>query len=208
MAVIESKVKRSYWKNAALSFVPDLLIAWAVMKYNDGGAEAFFFTLIALQAVYFALWVKRCIWSWLVFWLTNRAFMSNHVEEFLVREQFPKPPDFMSGPDDYFSEIAQDKAEDCEIRIKAAKELGTFGGITAAGQHQLAIQLRMATEDAIQRYAKRPAVPSRADARRQSNEISIELPKAELDSIAWLAGRRWATPRCSTNSSASPSMTF
>ena len=50
MAIIESKIKRSYWKNAALSFIPDLLIAWAVMKYNDGGPAAFIFALIALRA--------------------------------------------------------------------------------------------------------------------------------------------------------------
>jgi hypothetical protein len=50
MAVIQSKVTRSFYKNAALAFIPDLLVAWAVMKYMGGSAEAFFFTLIALQA--------------------------------------------------------------------------------------------------------------------------------------------------------------
>jgi hypothetical protein len=148
MAVIESKVKRSYWKNAALSFIPDLLIAWAVMKYNDGGAEAFFFTLIALQAVYLLLWIKRSVWSWTIFALSSRAFMSSHVEEVLVQQKFPPPPDFISGPDGYYQEIVDNKDEDCEMRIKAAQELGTLAGISVAGQHQLAIQLRMAMEDA------------------------------------------------------------
>jgi hypothetical protein len=156
MAVIESKIKRSYYKNLALAFIPDLLVAWAVMKYLDAGAEAFFFTLIALQAVYFALWVKRSVWSWLLFWLFNRSAMSAHVEEFLVREQFRKPPDFMSGPDEYFAGIADDEAEDCVTRVKAAREVGAFMGVTISQQHQLAIQMRVATEDAIQRYAKRP----------------------------------------------------
>ena len=55
MTVIISKVERSYWKNVALSAVPDVLIAWAAMRLMDGGAEVFFGTLIALQAVYLAL---------------------------------------------------------------------------------------------------------------------------------------------------------
>lgn len=57
-------MERSFWKNAALSAIPDLLIAWALMKCTDGGVETFFFTLIALQAAYFTLWAKRSIWSW------------------------------------------------------------------------------------------------------------------------------------------------
>jgi hypothetical protein len=157
------------------------------MKYNDSGAEAFIFTLIGLQVIYFALWVKRSVWSWLMFWLTNRSFMSNHVEEFLVREQFPRPPDYMPGPDEYFASIADDGTEDCSIRIKAAREVGAFMGITIAQQHQLAIQMRIATEDAIQRYAKRPP-PVRARAEeRKTDEVSLSLPKVELDTLAWLA---------------------
>ena len=50
MTVIKSKVERSYWKNVALSAVPDVLIAWAAMRLMDGGAEVFFGTLIALHA--------------------------------------------------------------------------------------------------------------------------------------------------------------
>jgi hypothetical protein len=187
MAVIQSKVTRSYYKNAALAFIPDLLIAWAVMKYMDGGAETFFFTLIGLQAVYFALWVKRSVWSWLLFMLTNRAAMSSHMENFFVQEDFPKPPDYMSGPDEYFSGITNDEEQDCATRVKAAQELGTLSGITVAQQHQFAMQLRMATEDAIQRYAKRPPSPSKASSRKKPDEIAVSLPKEELDTLAWLA---------------------
>jgi hypothetical protein len=39
---MKSKVERSYWKNVALSAVPDLLIACAAMRLTDGGAEVFF----------------------------------------------------------------------------------------------------------------------------------------------------------------------
>jgi hypothetical protein len=187
MAVIQSKVTRSYYKNVALAFIPDLLVAWAVMKYLDGGAEAFFFTLIALQAVYFALWVKRSVWSWLLFWLTNRSFMSSHVEDFLVQEDFPKPPDYMSGPDEYFSGIADDEAQDCGTRVKAAREVGALLGISVAQQHQLAIQMRIATEDAIQRYAKRPTPPTKTERQKKADEISLSLSKDELDTLAWLA---------------------
>ncbi|MCA1455936.1 hypothetical protein I6F35_22475 [Bradyrhizobium sp. BRP22] len=186
MTVIKSKVERSYWKNVALSVIPDLLIAWAAMRLMDGGAEVFFGTLIALQAVYLALWIKRSAWSWLLFWLTNRASMSGHIEDVLARDNFPKPPDFISGPDDYYSEIVENKREACEMRIKAARELGTLAGISVAGQHQLAIQLRMAMEDGLQRYAKRPPAVSKGE-NQATDEVTLSLPKEELDTLAWLA---------------------
>ncbi|MCP2214230.1 hypothetical protein AB7M42_008783 [Bradyrhizobium diazoefficiens] len=186
MTIIKSKIERSYWTNVALSAIPDVLIAWAAMRLMDGGAETFFGTLIALQAVYLALWIKRSAWSWLLFWLTNRAFMSSHVEDVLARDNFPKPPDFISGPDEYYSEIVENKSEACEMRIKAARELGTLAGISVAGQHQLAVQLRMATEDALQRYAKRPPALSKAE-KKKPGEITLSLPKEELDTLAWLA---------------------
>ena len=108
------------------------------------------------------------------------------VEEVLAQQRFPRPPDFISGPDEYYSGIVDDESEETSIRIKAAQELGTLAGISVAGQHQLAIQLRMATEDAIQRHAKRPpAVPKRD--KSKPDEITLSLPKKELDTLAWLA---------------------
>lgn len=186
MTVIKSKVERSYWKNAALSAVPDVLIAWAAMRLMDGGAEVFFGTLVALQAVYLALWIKRSVWSWLLFWLTNRSMMSGHIEEVLAQQGFPRPPDFISGPDEFYSAIVDDESVETSIRLSAAKELGTLAGISVAGQHQLAIQLRMATEDAIQRYAKRPPAVPKGD-KRKPDEITLSFPKQELDTLAWLA---------------------
>jgi hypothetical protein len=136
---------------------------------------------------------KRSAWSWLLFWLTNRAFMSSHVEDVLARENFPKPPDFISGPDAYYSEIADNKDEACEIRIKAAHELGTLAGISAAGQHQLAIQLRMAMEDALQRHAKRPPAVPKTE-KQEPDEITLSLTKEELDTLAWLADYGFRPP--------------
>jgi hypothetical protein len=186
MTVIKSKVERGYWKNVALSAIPDVLIAWAAMRLMDGGAEVFFGTLIALQGVYLALWIKRSAWGWLLFWLTNRSMMSSHIEEVLAQQRFPGPPDFISGPDEYYSGIVDDESAETSIRLKAAQELGTLAGISVAGQHQLAIQLRIATEDAIQRYAKQPPpVPKKGGGK--PDEIKLSLQKEELDTLAWLA---------------------
>lgn len=185
MTIIKSKVERSYWKNAALSIIPDLLIAWAVTKFMDGGAEVFFGTLVGLQALYCLLWVKRSAWSWILYSFTNRSFMSNHVEDVLIQQNFPKPPDYISAPDEYYSTIVENEDEECIVRIKAAHELGALAGIAASGQHQLAMQLRMATEDAIQRYAKRPPrVPKRDEGKAQ---LKLSLSKEEVDTLAWLA---------------------
>jgi hypothetical protein len=158
MTVIQTKLERSAYKHVALSLVPDLLIGWAVASYTDGGVMAFFLTLIALQGLYFAIWVKRSLWSWLLFWTVNRSTMCNHFEEAMAAQKFPPPPDYISGPDEYLSGIIDDKEEETTIRIRAAYEAGTLIGITTAGQYQFGFQMRLAFEDAIQRYAKRPSL--------------------------------------------------
>ena len=58
--------------------------------------------------------------------------------------------------------------------------------LTVAGQHQLAIQLRIAMEDALQRYAKRPVVNSEGE-KQKRDEVALSLPKEDLDALAWLA---------------------
>ena len=127
MTIIKSKVERSYWKNAALSAVPDVLVAWAAMRLMDGGAEVFFGTLIALQALYLALWMKRSAWSWLLFWFTNRSMMSSHIEEVLAQQRFPRPPDFISGPDEYYSGIVDDESVETSIRPNDKRRIDAAG---------------------------------------------------------------------------------
>jgi len=54
---------RTYFLNAVLVFVPDLVVGWAAARLTDSGWYGFFITLIALQAIYFFSWFKKALWD-------------------------------------------------------------------------------------------------------------------------------------------------
>ena len=73
------------------------------------------------------------------------------------------------------------------MRVKAAVEFGTFAGIAACNQHQLLFQMKLATEDGIQRYAKYLGPKGPRKESLAKSEVPLSLPKHELDTLAWLA---------------------
>jgi hypothetical protein len=155
MVVIQSKVNRNLITQAVRGIIPDALIAWAAAMVFDGGWVGFFIVLLGLQCLYFLLWLKVLIWSWLLFWISGRRKMSGHLEDGLVEGRFPRPPPYIDGATGYLSGIANDKKEDAKKRVAAAVELGTLNGIKTAGKYSLALQLQVAYEDAIEKYSKR-----------------------------------------------------
>ena len=53
--------------------------------------------------------------------------------------------------------------DDCSTRVKAAIEVGTLNAFAGAGRIQRGLQLHLAFEDALQRYAKRFPPPPPMD---------------------------------------------
>jgi hypothetical protein len=155
MVQIASKQQRGFWAVAVINLVPDILVSAGGSYILDWGGPGFLGIFIGLQAVYFALWLKRMLWVWFLFWLSNRRKSADHIEEYLFKNQFPQPPEYVGGVENYLSEIADDKALHPALRVKAAAELGSLNGIKAAGQWTVALQTSIAFEDALVRYSKR-----------------------------------------------------
>jgi hypothetical protein len=195
VAIIQAKLRRSFYVNALLGFVPDILVSWAVASYTNGGLGGFILTLLVLQCVYLAIRIKNSLWSWFMFWTRNRSMMSPHMEEVLRQNSFPKPPMFMSSADDYLAGIANDQDAPGELRVKAAIDIGVFQGLSLGQRYQLAFQVHMTMEDAIQRYGRTVHRPVKHEDPVPSGEVSLSMPKQELDAISWLAdfGFRVAT---------------
>jgi len=78
--------------------------------------------------------------------------------------RFPPPAEYVTDIEDYLGQVANGQQHDCATRVKAASDLGVFGGLRLAQRIQLALQLKLAYEDALVRYAKRfPPAPPRDD---------------------------------------------
>jgi hypothetical protein len=155
MVQIQSKQERSFIANSLRNLIPDILIAWAGAYLSDSGILGFFGIIIGLQCVYFLIWLKTFLWSWLLFWTTGRKKLATLFEDFLYKNRFPQPPEYVGGIDDFFSQVANDSKMHPTVRVKAAIELGTMAGIKTAGRYSLGMQLHLAYEDALEEYSRR-----------------------------------------------------
>lgn len=150
----ESKNKRNFWSNSILGMTPDILIAVAVAVYNDKGIAAFFLVLIGLQVIYFLIWIKNTIWSWVFYKFRGRKLISDFVLDYLKTNRYPEPDDYLKSPEEYFSSVAQSDSIPIELRLKAAAELGSLNYPIANREIQNSMRLSMAFEDAIENYKK------------------------------------------------------
>jgi hypothetical protein len=150
--------------NGLLALIPDAIIAWIAATYTESGIFGFILTLIGLWCVYLLIWAKNSLWAWLMYWVSGRRQMTDRMEDYLVKNRFPPPPEFVTM-NEYLDQIANSEKYDWQTRVKAAIEVGTFNGLTLAGRVQFSLQLHLASADALQRYAKRfpPPPPPRDD---------------------------------------------
>jgi hypothetical protein len=155
MVVIQKRAERTTYTFAALAFIPDILLSLAAAIYTDSGIAGFLMVLVGLQCVYLAIWIKNSLWYWFMYWVAVRRRSARAIEDYLIQNRFPPPPKYVGGTDEYLSQIMNDRNMDCEMRIKAATEIGSFAGMAMAQRHQMGMQLRFAFEEALERYARR-----------------------------------------------------
>jgi hypothetical protein len=136
-----------------IAFVPDMVIGWVAAHLTNSGWYGFFVTVVALQAVYFFLWLKRGLWSWFLFWVHNKKVQAALIEQFFITSRFQNPADFTDDLDDYFNQIASNEKADTNSRMKAAEMIGMRDGLRAAGKFSDILQMDMAAKIAMARYA-------------------------------------------------------
>jgi hypothetical protein len=155
MVVIGKRVERNMLVNGLLALIPDAIIAWIVATYTATDVAGFILAMLALQCVYFLIWLKNSLWMWLMYWVSGRRKLSAGVEDYFVQNRFPPPAEYVTDIEDYLGQVANGQQHDCATRVKAAGDLGVFGGLKLIGRIQLGLQLKLAYEDALLRYAKR-----------------------------------------------------
>jgi hypothetical protein len=143
------KARREIIVMALLNSIPDFLIAGIATAITGTGWIGFLVVFIGLKCVYFLIWLKDTLWSWVVFWLYRCRKTAEYLEEYLVQEHFPPP--HVRNWVDYLSDIRDSAGIDCTLRIKAANLMSSFEN------HNLTqkLEMRYVWDDAFQRYARR-----------------------------------------------------
>jgi hypothetical protein len=98
--------------------------------------------------------IKNTVLAWVFYKYRGRKQISDFVLDYLKKNKYPEPDDYLKSPDEYFSSVAQNDSLPIELRLKAAAELGSLNYPMANGQIQNSIRLSMAIEDAIENYKK------------------------------------------------------
>lgn len=150
----ESRIKRNYLLNIALSFIPEILISWLIAYVFETGVSGFFITLIGLQLLYILIWLKCSLWDWTLFSFKGRGETSEYFYNILKSNKYPEPEEFYGSAKDYLGHTVNEDKNPIETRLKCAETLGFLDAFAHAGLIQAAIRINMAFEDAIERYKK------------------------------------------------------
>jgi hypothetical protein len=140
-------------KGFILAAIPDVLIAIVVANITEIGVPAFFFTLIGLQIIYFVLWLKRFIFSWLYFWLFSRKSMTAVMLDYLKEQRYPRPKLGLDY-DDYLSGVVADKALPMKLKLDAAALAAQLSMTKTIGKMSTFLQMAMALDDALTNYRR------------------------------------------------------
>jgi hypothetical protein len=156
-ALFKIKVKvsgRTQLLGSVLSFLPDLVISWGAMRLTDSGWSGFFITLVVLRGVYFCVWLRTELWTWLLFWTHSKEGMAGALELEFIHSRFPLPDRRTHCAEDYYAGIANNEKLAGVPRVRAAFLLGTVAGLRLGSRFSLVSQVNSAGELAMKRYAK------------------------------------------------------
>jgi hypothetical protein len=105
---IQSRLERTYWMRVLLSIIPDALIGVVISYATDSNLIiSVIATVIGLQILGLAIWAKNVLWNWIVFRLSgDRQTLRDQALEFLRKNRFPEPDEYLHDVDTYFNAAA------------------------------------------------------------------------------------------------------
>ena len=142
-------------KNYLAIFFVALGIDYFIAYYLSGESKEnlwFYFALLTIVPIFFA--VKTALIKIIFWYFFNR---DNAINEFLIeftKNSWPKPNwDYAIGSD-YLSDVIANNSVNADVRINAAKILGTDEALNSTQQIVNAFFLNNVLANAIQRYNK------------------------------------------------------
>jgi len=145
-------------KNTILSMfvgsLPDVLFSILAAWYINEGYLWAVVIYFGLQALYFAVWAVRSVFTWAFFLLSGRKKLSTFFCDFLHQNKFPMPGEYEKSPEEYLASVAQNDELGIEAKLKAVHELGSLNMAKSLGQYQYLFRITLAFEDAIEEYRR------------------------------------------------------
>lgn len=149
----ESAIKRNWFANTMLAFVPDMCLAGIVAYFFKDG-WAFLWVFLAIELLPFPIWLMRSVFNWVLYGIFGKKAMIKTFLAFLIRNDFPAPSDYEKSPEDYFGRIMGDDTVPIKLRFAANLEYVTFVVYRNAGLLQQLLKITAAYESAIENYAQ------------------------------------------------------
>ncbi|HKJ74305.1 MAG TPA: hypothetical protein VKA19_09345 [Alphaproteobacteria bacterium] len=153
--IVARKINRTILWNFILGWMPDLAISWAATAYLHGEFITFILVLVGLQAVYFAVWVKKSLWAWFLYWFRDKKVLTRSALDYLVENKFPKPDSYLADAEEYYGAVIEDEAVATKIRLEAAMALGTLNALKMPGGPQTYLRISIAVDNAIEQYGRK-----------------------------------------------------
>jgi hypothetical protein len=185
----ESKIKREYWINSPSGLIPDLVIAAIFTVMLGGYVGTFMLVIVGLQVLYFLVWLRKTIWSWIVFGVWGRRHLATLLTDYLTENEYPEPEIYERSAEDYFTRIATHDALMVPLRLKATGQAAALRIPSTIGEYQYAFRVAMAYEDALmahkRTFADRLFLRAfvSASAREGSDRADIEASADTLDEL-------------------------
>lgn len=139
-----------------LSPVPELAIA-TLVSLAGGGWSGFWITLALLYLAYFLVWLRKTVWSWVLFRWWGRKVMVDTMVIQLEKMDYPPPPYSPYAAIDYFPEIATEEGQPIATRLHAAQVWGIVDYLESAGHLIEKTRLVKSYDEALMAYRNKRA---------------------------------------------------
>lgn len=135
---------------AAARLVPDVFIGIAVSYFTSSGLVGVFATVVGLQILYVAIWIKNTAWGWVIFRISSdREELGLAMLDFLNTNRFPEPDEYFRDVRTYFQSVINNPELPAEQRVRAAVELTAAQSMAKFGG---GLRLQKAWNEAIEKY--------------------------------------------------------
>ncbi len=179
------------------NLMPDITVGVAVAYVTKTGWTGFLGTVVALQVVYLAVWLKNLPWRWLSQRL-ERGFSVQAITEIMVKQGYPCPSEFFEDPTEYFVAVSEDENLTARPRVSAAGVVGALSALRINGLALNALWSEKNLKAAIEEYRSKwcsneeaeddpPDLIQRSPLKRTRNLVTVQIGREDLTTLYWLA---------------------
>lgn len=120
----------------------------------DGRLIATGLIFAGLTVATLVLWLRKFVWGWVAFKLGGRAFLSDHLERFVLNSNLPMPDARDDSAQSFLSRVVDDVDAPVAARLAAAREIAASEAIYRLS-FSAGVQTSIAFDEAVKRLRVR-----------------------------------------------------